>query len=191
MWLNNKARILLLLVAVVLAAPLRSWAVARPRVIHAVDVQIRSPPIPVTIGGKPHLAYELHITNFRPTDVTLTRVEVLDANRGTRLGDFSGVELNNRLGRPGAAQNVADKRVIGAGMRAVFYVWLALDEGIAIPSKLRHKIALDVIRGSNPEPAIVDTGTSCRRRWPSSTLLPSKTRHPHGFLIVLRDSNDE
>lgn len=159
-WLTRIALLVTLLACAALPA---SWGDSRPRVVHAIDVQVPSPPIPVAIGGKPHLAYELHITNFRPTDVTLTRIEVLDADRGSHLGDFSGSGLSERLGRPGVSPNVANKRVINAGMRAIFYVWLALDEGVVIPSMLRHKIELDIIRGSNPEHTIVDAGTSLVR----------------------------
>jgi Peptidase family M23 len=146
----------LLVVLLALTGPQASWADSRPRVFHAVDVQIPSPPIPVNVAGKRHLAYELHITNFRPTEVTLTRIEVLAADSGNRLGDFSGAELNDRLGRPGVPREVANKRVIGAGMRAVFYVWVALDDDAATPSMLRHKIEIDIIRESNREHAIVD-----------------------------------
>ena len=147
-----------LVVLLALTGPQASWADSRPRVFHAVDVQIPSPPIPVNVAGKRHLAYELHITNFRPTEVTLTRIEVLAADSGNRLGDFSGAELNDRLGRPGVPREVANKRVIGAGMRAVFYVWVALDDDAATPSMLRHKIEIDIIRESNREHAIVDAG---------------------------------
>jgi murein DD-endopeptidase len=164
--------IAVLVILLTLAAPATSKAGSRPRVFHTVDVQIPSPPIPVNIAGKPHLAYELHITNFRPTDVTLTRVEVLDANRGSRLRDFSDAGLNNLLGRPGVPANVANSRVIGAGMRAVVYMWLALDSGVATPSMLRHKIELDFILGSNSEHAIVDAGTLVVRNEKPVALNP-------------------
>ena len=115
------ARIILLVTLSGFVAPHAIRAQSRPRVIHAVDIQIPSLPVPVNIAGKTHLAYELHITNFRPSDVTLTRVEVLDGNRGNRLGDFSGAQLTDRLGRPGVSPD-ADKRIIGAGMRARFCI---------------------------------------------------------------------
>ena len=139
MLLNNQSRIALLVILAALTTPLASWAGSRERVFHVIDVQIPLSPIPVNIAGKRYLAYELHITNFRHTEVTLTRVEVLNADQGSRLGDFSGAELNDRLGRPGVPRDVADKRVVGAGMCAVIYVWLALDEDVATPSTLRHK----------------------------------------------------
>jgi murein DD-endopeptidase len=159
MRLDSQTRISLLVVPLVLAALQVTKAKPREQIFHTVDVQIPSSPIPVTIAGKPHLAYELHITNFRPTDVTLTRVEVLDAERGSHLGNFSNAGLNNLLGSPGVPSSVANRRVIGAGMRTILYMWLALDNGVAIPSMLRHKIELDFMRGLNPEHAIVDAAT--------------------------------
>jgi murein DD-endopeptidase len=171
-WLNDKAPIALLTTMLALAASPASWAELRSRIFHVVDVQIPSQPIPVNIAGKRHLAYELHITNFRPTEVALTRIEVLAADSGSRLGDFSGAELNNRLGRPGVPPNIPDKRLVGAGMRAVFYVWLALDEGLATPSILRHKIEVDITRGSNHERAIIDAGAVAVRNERPVVLNP-------------------
>jgi murein DD-endopeptidase len=159
MRLDSQTRISLLVVPLVLAALQVTKAEPREQIFHTVDVQIPSSPIPVTIAGKPHLAYELHITNFRAADVTLTRVEVLDAERGSHLGNFSNAELNNLLGSPGVPSNVVNRRVIGAGMRTILYMWLAIDNGVAIPSMLRHKIELDFMRGPNPEHAIVDAAT--------------------------------
>jgi murein DD-endopeptidase len=165
-------RIALLGSLLTLAAPAASEAGSRPRVFHTVDIQIPSSPIPVKIAGKSHLAYELHITNFRPSDVTLTRVEVLDADRGSQLGNFSDAELNDRLGSPGVPANVGNRRVIGPGMRRILYVWLALDNDVTIPSMLRHKIGLDFIRGSNPEHAMVDAGTLAVRNEKPVALSP-------------------
>jgi murein DD-endopeptidase len=143
---------------------------ARPRLTQTVDIQIPSLPIPVRIAGKKHLAYELHITNLRPVDVALTRIEVLDADRKSRLGEFSDAELDERLGRPGARPDLADKRVIGAGMRAVFYLWLALDEAGVPPGRLQHRIELDLIRPSGREHAIVEDGASAIRNEPAVVL---------------------
>src|SRR5918996_269010 len=81
--------------------PLTSWAQRTP-LMQSIDIQIPVQPIPVKISGKKHLAYELHITNFRNLDVALTRIEVLDADGKNHLGDFRDLELNARLGRPGA-----------------------------------------------------------------------------------------
>jgi murein DD-endopeptidase len=137
-----------------------AWSQSRDPIIPSVDVQVTSPPIPVNIAGKRRLAYELHITNFRSSEITLIRVEVSDAVRGSRLGDFKDAELDRLLGRPGSPPGIAERRVIGAGMRAVVYLWLTLDDDVATPSGLRHKIELEVIRASRRERMMVDAGAS-------------------------------
>jgi murein DD-endopeptidase len=137
---------------------------SRRPIIHSVDIQIPSPPIPVNIAGKRRLAYELHITNFRRSEITLTRVEVTDAVRGTRLGDFHGAELGRLLGPSGASPDTTERRVIGPAMRAVVYLWLALDDTVATPSRLRHKIELDVISASRREQIVVEAGELNTRR---------------------------
>jgi len=151
-----------LLVALVLALSdsTASWAQARPRLVHSIDVQIPSAPAPVRIAGKPRLAYELHITNFRSADVALTRVDVLDADRTTSLWAARDSALTALLGRPGARGDLADGRVIGPGMRAVMYLWLALDDSMPMPSRLRHRIEFDLIGPSGREHAVVEGGVS-------------------------------
>jgi hypothetical protein len=136
------------------------WSQSRRPIIPSVDIQVPSPPAPVSIAGKRHLAYELHITNFRSSEITLTNVEASDAIRGSRLGAFRDSELDRILGRPGATPGASSRRVIGAGMRAVVYLWLALDDNVATPSRLRHKVELDVIRASRNEHIIMDSGES-------------------------------
>lgn len=145
---------------------------SRRPIIHSVDVQVPSPPIPVSIAGKRHLAYELHVTNFRSSEITLTRVEVSDAFRRSRLAGFQDAELDRLLGGPGAPPDKSERRVIGAGKRAVVYLWLALDGAVATPSRLRHKVELDVIRGSRREHTIVEAGESEVRRDRPIVLAP-------------------
>ena len=40
-----------------------------------LDVQIHAAPVIAWIEGQPDLVYELHITNFRPATLTLTRLD--------------------------------------------------------------------------------------------------------------------
>ena len=54
-------------------------AQTRTPIISAVDTHVGAPPAVVSIAGREHLVYELHVTNFRPSAITLTRVEVVDA----------------------------------------------------------------------------------------------------------------
>ena len=98
---------------------------ARTPLVQSVDVQIPVPPAPVTIAGKPHLVYELHVTNFRNVDLTLTELEIVDLVR------WRDAELAKRMFFVGGGSRLS------AGSRAVVYVWLATD---TIPAKLQHRI---------------------------------------------------
>lgn len=52
-------------------------------------------PIPLASGGKTHLCYELHITNWGAGEVLLSRVDVVDNE--VELASFEGSELNAML----------------------------------------------------------------------------------------------
>src|SRR6185295_7081700 len=76
--------------------------------------------------------------------VTLTRIEVLDGERAeAAIGELRDAELQAALGRPGLAKLPGDPRELGAGLRAVVYVWLPMREGVT-PAALVHRIATDV-----------------------------------------------
>jgi murein DD-endopeptidase len=167
-----RLRTSLLIGLLALGAASLGWSQSRRPIVSSVDVNVPSPPIPVSIAGKRHLAYELHITNFRSSEITLTRVEVSDAVRGNRLAAYQDAELDRLLGRPGAPPDTSRRRVIGAGMRAVVYLWLALDDAVATPSRLRHKVELDVPRASRQERTIVEAGESDVRRYRPIVLDP-------------------
>lgn len=145
-----------LAVVLTMSTPLAGRAQERTRLVQSVDVQVPVPPTPVTISGKRHLVYELHITNFRSVDVALTRVEVLNADNNARLADLRDADLTSKLARPGFRTPPADKRLIGAGTRAIVFQWLALDAAVATPSALRHKIELDLMQQGGPEHVSVE-----------------------------------
>jgi Peptidase family M23 len=157
------ARSVILLFVAGVCGSTAGWAQARAPLVQSVDIQIPMPPTPVRIAGKLHLAYELHVTNFRTIDVALTRVAVKDARRGTSLADYRDSELTDRIGRPGVSSELPDKRVIGGGMSAIIYLWLALDVAVATPSRLRHTIEFDAFRPSGRQHGVVEgaeTGVS-------------------------------
>lgn len=132
----------------------------RERLIPSVDLQVPLAPVPVRIAGQSVLAYELHISNFRPFEVTVAHVEVVDADRGSPVASFDDAELNARLGRPGAPADLADRRRVGAGMRAVVYLWLALDGADPTPARLRHRVEVELHRPAGAERTVVDGGAT-------------------------------
>jgi murein DD-endopeptidase MepM/ murein hydrolase activator NlpD len=94
-------------------------------------------PVPLADGGKTHLCYELHITNWGAGEVLLSRIDVIDNE--AELARFEGSELNGLLTRPGAP-GLQDKRVVGPGLRAVVFLWISIENGAATPRSLRHRI---------------------------------------------------
>lgn len=96
----------------------------------ALDMSVPAPPVPVRAGGKMLLAYELHLTNFRSTDVVLDRVEVLAGN--AVLATFGA----DAFGRPGLKPG-SDRATLGGGTRAVVFLWAVANE---TPRTLRHRV---------------------------------------------------
>jgi hypothetical protein len=123
----------------------------RAPIVSTIDVQVLAAPSVVTIAGQRHLVYELHLSNVRSSEVMLTSVEVLDADRNTRLA------------------MLPDRRRIGAGMRSVLYQWLPLDSGAPLPTHLRHRIALET---STHVAVDVETEPVAMRQQPAIELDP-------------------
>lgn len=148
----------LLLPVILLLAPLHATAQpTRTPIIQSLDIQVPVAPAAINVGGKRHLVYELHVTNFQTVDVALNRVEILNADDGTPLANFSGDELAARLGRPGMRGDVGDKHVIGAGLHAVVYLWLPLNDDTGTPSRLRHSVAFERMSAAGREHGVVET----------------------------------
>ena len=131
----------------------------------SLDVHITSPPLPVRIGGRIHLAYELHLTSFRAVDLALTSITVLGGERDSvPLANYRDEALRAGLARAGSPRDGSDARVIHSGMRVVYFVWLALDESTAVPPTLHHRISFDVLAGTDREAGEVDSGRVDVRR---------------------------
>lgn len=122
---------------------------ARPGLVFAqklsvgipVDLEIPSAPTPVKADGKIHLFYELHMTNLRAKNLELSRVIVAKGgSERSFLASFEGDALKERLGRPGAPADLADKRVIGGGMRAVAFLEVVFDRPADVPRILTHRL---------------------------------------------------
>ena len=120
------------------------WPVAG---IDLLDVVAPVPPTAFQAGGKTHLVYELHVTNFGQGDCLLTRLEVKGASDAS-LARYEGSDLAALLVRPGAPPTTEKPR-IGAGLRAVVYLWITLEPGVAIPPTLQHLLSAKV--GDFPE----------------------------------------
>jgi murein DD-endopeptidase len=136
------------------SAPVR--AAERDAIVQSVELVVPAPPVVVPIAGRPHLVYELHITNFLPVDVALTRIQVRREQPEGEIGDYRSRDLNDMIGRPGLARDQERPHVIGRGLRAVAYFWIPLGAGVATLQTLRHHVELEVMREAGPVHAQVD-----------------------------------
>jgi peptidase M23-like protein len=162
---STATAVLLLVFALTMSDPVESQQ--RPPLVQTVDIQIPSTPQSVTIANTRHLAYELHVTNFRPYDVVLTRLEVIDAVRGSRVAEFRDSQLAATLGRVGARVEGAERQTIPAGGRSIIYLWLPLADGVATPSRLQHRIELDLMRPTGRLHSLVtDNGSTVSSEQP-------------------------
>jgi len=85
-------------VALCILTPLFSFGSAAAQTPSAVpaDLEIPSAPTPVSAGGRMHLVYELHITNFdrHARQLTLKSLEVFgDKHEVAPLARYEGREL--------------------------------------------------------------------------------------------------
>lgn len=120
--------------------PAESWPFGTPLVIN-----VPTPPTAVAGGGRSHLAYEIHLTNFSGGPIDLRRVDVRDAQASSSaqpLLRLEGSALIAAMQPVGvrAGPGLADLRTLAPGGRVVLYVWVILDAGASTPQTLRHRI---------------------------------------------------
>lgn len=106
-----------------------------------VSLEVPNAPVPVKADGKVHLFYELHIASFRVKEITLTRVEVIKGDtKATLISSYQDTELSSKLSRPGAPADLADKRIIGGGLRAILFLQLTFNATADVPQSFRHRL---------------------------------------------------
>jgi hypothetical protein len=125
-------------------------AQARAPLAQTLDVAVHRPPETLTIGGRTHLVYELHLTNFLRTEVAVTSIQVFDGDRpaGT-IADARGDDLAQALARPGR-RGATDTDRIAPAARAVAYFWIQLPSDAPRPRALRHRVEMQVMGSTEP-----------------------------------------
>src|SRR5205085_4309882 len=97
-------------------------------------------PTPVKANHKAQLLYELHITNIGKGGLELMRIDVFaDQISKTPLVSCDGAHIENWLKRPGLADDLPNKRLIGGGYRAVVFFNIAVELN-ALPRGLYHRL---------------------------------------------------
>jgi hypothetical protein len=112
-----------------------------------LQLEMRVPFDPTAFPSGPHvyLMYELHLTNFMPMPISLSRIEVLDADAGTSklIATFETAQLETMLQPLGgkALSDPKDRLVIADGQSAIAFMSIALDRGSHIPNRLLHRVS--------------------------------------------------
>ncbi len=111
-----------------------------------LQLEMHVPFEPTAFPSGPHvyLMYELHLTNFMPMPISLSRIEVLDADAGNAqpLATFEAGQLETMLQPLGgkALSDPKDRLVIGDGQSAIVFMSVAFDRGSHIPDRLLHRV---------------------------------------------------
>jgi Peptidase family M23 len=140
-------RLLLLFIVALLSADANSRVDQfTPLVVSALTTNTR--PLQGT-DGRPHIVYELILTNTSPTPATLKKIEVLDGlNSAKPLASYNGQELLLCLRTTGTL--AAENPTIEFNSTRLFLIDLALDPAIALPEHLLHHI--EVLGAPSPGP---------------------------------------
>lgn len=104
---------------------------------EAFDVVAPVAPTPVRMGRRSLLVYELHCTNFSADDLTITSLEVTDAERGRLIASFAGAALAARLQPVGRASAAGGS--VAPRMSAAIFVECAIP-GSSTPRVLAHQL---------------------------------------------------
>lgn len=136
---------------------LRTWAAlcglpcvfVRGGPVHAqaqfpplLELRVPAPPTLATGENGSFLAYELHVTNFLPQTIRLTRVAVTSGAGDGSLLSVADSALVRSTARPGATASADERTTLPGGSRAVVYLWVPLD-GAAPPSTVRHRVTFE------------------------------------------------
>jgi hypothetical protein len=121
-------------------------------------LELRVPKAPTVAAGEggSFLVYELHLTNFSPVSVNLRRIDVLGAGAERILLTLQDSGLGRALARPGITAALVDRPRLGAGLRAVAYLWVPV-EGQA-PARVRHRVTVETGSGDSVRTRVVDGG---------------------------------
>jgi murein DD-endopeptidase len=110
-------------------------------------------------GGKCHVVYELHITNFSRNPCVFTRLEVTEPGGKKQLASYTGDELGTRIARPGVTATTTDEKLkLAAGLRMVVHMWLTFDVATEAPGAVEHRLSFKV--GEYPEELSVVAATA-------------------------------
>jgi hypothetical protein len=122
-----------------------------------LEARVPFEPTAFPSAGRTYLAYELYLTNFSGNPLTLSRIEVLDADIGAAhpIAIFEGKDLDALLQPVGGAQDGSGApHQLANGLSLVAFMWVSFEPGARVPNRLRHRL---VTADATMEGAIIGT----------------------------------
>ena len=112
-----------------------------------VQLEVRVPFEPTAFPSedRTYLIYELHLTNFGTTPLSLSRIEVLDADAGVAqpIATFEAEQLEAML-QPLGGKTLSDRKerlVVADGQSTIAFMSVAFDRSSHIPDRLLHHVS--------------------------------------------------
>jgi Peptidase family M23 len=123
-----------------------------------LEMRVPFEPTAFPSGQHVYVMYELHLTNYGPAPLSLTRIEVLDAGAATPqpIATFEAEQLVTML-QPLGGKVLSDPKgrlLIGDGQSSIAFMAIELDRGSHIPDRLLHHV---ITADSVSEGAVIAT----------------------------------
>ena len=120
---------------------------AAKRAPWSLQLEMRVPfePTAFPSGSHFYVMYELHLTNFGAVPLSLSRIEVLDADAETAqpIATFEAEQLE-AMSRPLGGRTLSDRKerlAIAVGQSAIVFMSVEFDRSSRIPSRLSHRVS--------------------------------------------------
>jgi hypothetical protein len=110
-----------------------------------LEMRVPFEPAAFVNGSHHYLMYELHLTNFGQTPLTLNRIEVLDAgiDASQPVATFEAEQLEGMMQSLAGTtlSSPKEKAAIAGGQRAIAFMLVTFDRGTHIPDRLLHRVS--------------------------------------------------
>ena len=117
----------------------------RPQWPLQLEMRVPFDPTAFPSGAHLYVMYELYLTNFGAVPLTLSRIEVLDADAETAqpIATFEAEQLEAML-QPLGGRALSDRKerlVIAGGQSTIVFMSMEFDRGSRIPNRLAHRVS--------------------------------------------------
>lgn len=134
-----------------------------------LDIIVPQTPTAFAAGGRAHLVYELHVTNFTRWDSAISKIEVMSGDSDTSLATLAGASLEDAMLRPGQPDAKPHAKIAG-GTSAVVFMWVDIPNLREMPGSLHHRVTMTY--AAYPEAITVDTPAVNINRKPVLVIGP-------------------